>query len=101
MRAAETAYRMASVKGCTSAPQERAPVCTDPQIAALANGLARGGSASFEVDVKAAPLTPASPLTGCLKPSDRRWLQQNSPPGELRHYRRSFASTEWIAYRQR
>src|SRR6266705_4555005 len=101
MRAAETAYRMASVKGCTSAPQERAPVCTDPQIAALANGLARGGSASFEVDVKADSMIPASPLTGCLKLSDRRWLRQNSLPGELRHYRRSFASMDRNVYRQR
>src|SRR5882724_12953145 len=101
MRAAETAYRMVSVKGCTCASQERAPVCTDPQIAALADGLARGGSASLKWDVKADSLTPASPLTGCLKPSDRRWLQQNSQPGELRHYRRSFASMDRNVYRQR
>jgi hypothetical protein len=44
----------------SSASQERAPVCTDPL--ALADGFARGGSASFEADVKADSMTPASPL---------------------------------------
>jgi hypothetical protein len=75
MRAAETAYRMASVKGCTCASQERAPVRTDPQIAALADGWRAVVPRHLKRDVKADSVTPASPLMGCLKPSDRRWLQ--------------------------
>jgi hypothetical protein len=52
---------MASVKGCTCASQERAPVRTDPQIAALADGSARGGSASVEAGRKGRQPDPGLP----------------------------------------
>jgi hypothetical protein len=59
-----------SLRDDCASEQERAPAGADPWTAALAGSLARGGSASFEADVKADSVTPASPSKGCLKLSD-------------------------------